>query len=112
METVNAYIPTNSYTDYDGSYAEMEETVATVRLTKAKLVAESTAYDEGGTYVQYLRVPRNVNVNLLREALRHTMGGSSCTHAYDCCGCATRFITTKLIAPRKLQVRTRIYYNY
>ena len=112
METVNAYIPTDSYTDYDGSYAVMEDAIATVRLTAPKKVQDSNGYDEGGAYVQYLRVPRGVDKSLLSEALRHTMGGSSCRHAYDCCGCSTRFIITKMTAPRRMQVKTRIYYNY
>ena len=113
METVHATLPSGgSYTDYYGSRAYNEETVAVVRLTRAKKVAEGNYYDEGGTYLQYLRVPRGVDSAVLSQALRHTMGGSSCTHAYDCCGCASRSIQTKMIAPRKMQVRTKIFFNY
>jgi hypothetical protein len=90
----------------------VEEDVATVRLTPSLKVASGNGYDEGGTYLQYLRVPRGVNKMELADALRHTMGGSSCTHAYDCCGCASRFIMTKMINTRTMQVRTKIYYNY
>ena len=96
---------------YDG-YATDERDVAKVSLTPRVKVADGNGYDEGGTYLQYLRVPRGVNKEELALALRHTMGGSSCTHAYDCCGCASSFIMTKLIAPRTMQVRAKIYYNY
>jgi hypothetical protein len=93
-------------------YDSEERDVATVRLTKATKVASGDSYDEGGTYLQYLRVPRGVDKAELALALRQTMGGSSCTHAYDCCGCASRFIMTKMINTRTMQVRTKIYYNY
>lgn len=113
METVHATLPNGgSFTDYDGRRAYFDEEVATVRLTRAKKVAEGNYYDEGGTYLQYLRVPRGVDTQVLAEALRHTMGGSSCTHAYDCCGCASRFIQTEMIAPRKMKIRTKIFFNY
>jgi hypothetical protein len=112
METVRAYIPGNSYTDYDGRRAYFEDDIATVRLTKAVQVKEGNGYDEGGKYVQYLRVPRGVNKNLLRTALSHTMGGSSCHHAYDCCGCASYHISTKMINSRQMQVQTSVYFNY
>ena len=101
-----------SLIDYDGRRLYIDEDVATVRLTPSKKVADGNGYDEGGTYLQYMRVPRGVNKAELAQALRDTMGGSSCTHAHDCCGCASRFIMTKLIAPRTMQVRTKIFYNY
>ena len=93
-------------------YDSEERDVATVRLTPRKKVKEGNGYDVGGTYLQYLRTPRNVNKAELAQALKETMGGSNCTHSYDCCGCASSFITTKLIAPRTMQVRTKISFNY
>ena len=88
------------------------EFVATVSLTPMKMVKEGDGYDDGGTYLQYLRVPRTVNRLALAQALRDTMGASSCNHSYDCCGCAVRRVTVKMLSKRKMQVRTKVSYNY
>jgi hypothetical protein len=112
MQTVHAFART-SFKYVDGwSHLDSDEFVATVRLTAPKVVEQGEGYDEGDTYVQYTRVPRNISAKDLAQALRDTMGGSNCRHEYDCCGCATRYVRTKLIAPRKLQIRTQISYNY
>ena len=102
----------DSLIDHDGRRLYIDKDVAKVSLTPRKKVADGNGYDDGGTYLQYTRVPRGVNKAELAQALRDTMGGSNCTHAYDCCGCVSRFIMTKLIAPRVMQVRTKITYNY
>lgn len=112
MEQFTAYIPSSRIKDYDGRWLAIDNDVAKVRLTPSKKVQDGNGYDEGGTYLQYMRVPRGVNKNLLRAAVQHTMGGSNCTHDYDCCGCASRAVTTKMISARTMQVRTKIYYNY
>lgn len=113
MEQLTATIYNgDSLIDYDGRRIYIEKDVAKVRLTAAKKVEDGNGYDEGGVYLQYMRVPRGVNKAELAQALRETMGGSDCRHAYDCCGCASRFIMTKLIGTRTMQVRTKIFYNY
>lgn len=112
MQTVHTYIRlTHKYRD-GWSHLDNDEFVATVRLTPPKMVREGEGYDDGGKYVQYMRVPRNVNPGQLEQALRDTLGGSSCRHEHDCCGCATRYVRTKLVTPRKLKVTTSVTYNY
>lgn len=112
METVHAYART-SHKYRDGwSHLDSDKFVATVRLTPPKVTRAGQGYDEGDTYVQYLRVPRATNAKLLQQALRDTMGGSNCKHEHDCCGCASRYVSTKLVAPRKMRVTTRVSYNY
>lgn len=112
MEQVNAYARTsNRYID-KYKHLDGERFVATVRLTPRKLVEESTGYDSGGTYVQYLRVPLGVNTKDLQRALRDTMGYTGCTHSYDCCGCASSYVSTELVAPRRMRVTTSVSYNY
>lgn len=113
MQTFTAYKWNGgSFIGYSGQREYVDSKVATVRLTPTKKVKDSTGYDDGGAYVQYLRVPRGVNAQDLQQALRDTMGGSNCHHSYDCCGCSSRFVTTKMIAPRKMQVRTAVTFNY
>ena len=112
MEQVHAYARlTHKYRD-GWSHLDSDEFVATVRLTAPKMVEEGKGYDEGDTYVQYVRVPRSVNAKLLARALSDTMGGSNCRHEHDCCGCATRYVRVKAIAPRQLKVTTSVSYNY
>ena len=113
MQTVNAILwNSKRIPDYGWGRTYYDEDLATVRLTPRKLVKEGNGYDEGGTYLQYLRVPRNVNKAELSQALCETMGGSNCTHAYDCCGCTSSFIMTKMVGARTMQVRTKISFNY
>jgi hypothetical protein len=112
MQTVHAYRRTShryidAYKHLDG-----EEFVATVKLTPPRMIRAAEDFDDGGSYVQFMRVPRNVNLQALRQALRDTMGYHGCTHEYDCCGCASRSVRTRLVAPRKLRVTTSISYNY
>jgi hypothetical protein len=112
MNIVNAYARTsNRYID-EYKHLDGERFVATVRLTPRKQVEEGNGYDSGGTYVQYLRVPLGVDTGSLRQALRDTMGYSGCTHEYDCCGCASRYVSTKMLTPRKMRVTTHVSYNY
>jgi len=112
MHKVSVYVrTTHQYAD-GWSYLDDDKFVATVRLTPSKQVNVGDGYDMGGTYLQYARVPRNVNKGLLMQALRDTMGGSGCRHTHDCCGCATRYITVTPISSRVLQVRTDVSYNY
>lgn len=112
MEAVNLFArTTNKYRD-GYSYLDNFNYFATVKLTPAKMVREPRDYDDGGTFVQYLRVPAGMDTKQLDRALYDTMGGSNCRHEYDCCGCASRRIFTKMISPRKMMVRTSVSYNY
>ena len=112
METVHAYARTSHRYIDEYKHLDGERFVATVHLTPRKQTAEGNGYDEGGRYVQYLRVPRGVDSSSLRQALRDTMGYSGCTHEYDCCGCASTYVSTAMVAPRKIRVTTRVSFNY
>lgn len=112
MEQVHAYARTSHRYIDEFKHLDSERFVATVRLTPRKMTAEGDGYDSGGTYVQYLRVPLGVNTKDLERALHDTMGYTGCTHDYDCCGCASSYISTKLVAPRKMMVRTSVSFNY
>jgi len=112
MQTVHAYARTSHRYIDEYKHLDGERFVATVRLTPPKVTDEGEGFDDGPTYVQFLRVPRNVDVNDLRQALYDTMSYHGCTHEYDCCGCASRSVRTRLVAPRKLKITTHISYNY
>lgn len=85
--------------------------LCTVRLTPMQQVREGNGYDLGGVYLSYARVPRGKDWRQIARALEQTLEGSRCRHEYDCCGCASRRVTVRLIAPRRLQVRMSVSYN-
>jgi hypothetical protein len=112
MQTVNAHKYTSHLWAPGYRYLDSDVFVAELKLTPRKQVAAPQDYDEGGTYLQYTRVPKNVDTRLAAEALRDTMGGSNCQHEYDCCGCATRHVSVKVLGSRRLRIRTHISLNY
>jgi len=112
MHQVNAYVRVTSNFADGWRHLDDDKFVATVSLTAPRITQHGMGYDEGDTYTQYVRVPRDVSSTELAQALRHTLGGSNCKHDYDCCGCATHSVSIKLTAPRRLLVRTRVSYNY
>lgn len=112
MQTLNVFARTsNKYRD-GWSYMDNFEFVASVKLTPYRLVRKPSDYSDGGTFVQYLRVPRGMDAKVLGRAIEDTVGGSSCRHEYDCCGCTSRRVFTRLVAPRRMKVTTDISYNY
>ena len=112
MEQVHAYARiSHRYID-EYKHLDGERFVATVRLTPRKQTREGNGYDDKGTYVQYLRVPRNVAKKDLAQALRDTMGYSGCTHEYDCCGCSSYYVSVKSTGSRTMQVVTNVSRNY
>lgn len=86
--------------------------LGTLKLTPAKVVREGNGYDDGGTYLQYARIPADVDRQQLAWAVQDTMSGSSCRHEYDCCGCQSTSVRTKFLSTRLLQVRVSVSYNY
>jgi hypothetical protein len=112
METVHAYARTSHRYIDEFKHLDGEKFVATVRLTAPKVTSEGNGYDDRGSYVQYLRVPRNVDKKELARALRDTMGYSGCTHEYDCCGCTSHYVWVESIGPRTMRVKTNVARNY
>ena len=112
MQTVHAYARiTHGYAD-GWRHLDQDRFVGTVRMTPAVQCEEPDGHDDGGSYVQYARAPSGVSLDLLKQALRDTMGGSNCRHEHDCCGCASRYVSVKHVGSRRLVIRTRVSFNY
>jgi len=112
MQAVHAYARiTHGYAD-GWRHLDKDEFVGTVKMTPAVQTEAPKDYDDGGAYVQYARAPSGVNLDLLKQALRDTMGGSNCRHEHDCCGCASRYVSVKHVGSRRLVIRTRVSFNY
>ena len=112
MEKVHAYKRlTHGYAD-GWRHLDKDVYLGSVNMTPAVVTEEPGGYDEGGAYVQYARAPSKVDIKQLIQALRDTLGGSNCRHEHDCCGCAIRYVSIKHLGSRRLQIRTRVSYNY
>lgn len=75
-------------------------------------VREPSGIDGGAVYLQRVIVKGNASRKDVAQALRDTMGGTSCRHEYDCCGCAS---TTVEVLPRRRHsylVKTTVSFNY
>lgn len=86
--------------------------LGTVKMTGPTLVEPGNGYDRGDVVRHAVRLPVGMDPKAAAQALRDTLGGGRCRHEYDCCGCASRSVFTRLISPRRLSVTVRTSYNY
>jgi hypothetical protein len=112
MQTVYAYKRlTHNYAP-GWRHLDKDVFVGAVKLTPPRLTELPNGYDDGGAYVQYGRAPADADMQDLIRGLQDSMGGTSCRHDYDCCGCALYYVSIKHMGSRRLQIRTRVGYNY
>jgi hypothetical protein len=111
MQTVNLF--TRKTFKYADGYSHLDDSeyLATVKLTPPKLVQGGDHLWASKNILQHLRLPVGADPKLYAKALEDTMGGSRCRHEYDCCGCATRRIFTRMLSKRDMLVETFIAYN-
>lgn len=87
----------------------------TVRITPLRSARVSDDFDDGGTYVQYVRLPAQISRKArdrIIRSIKDTISGTSCKHQYDCCGCAIFRATVRPISRRDLLVHTSVSFNY
>jgi hypothetical protein len=94
------------------SHLDRHEYAGTVKVLGGRTTYLAADYDEGDTWLYRVVAPRTLKGTDLTQALRDSMGGSSCQHEYDCCGCASRHASVKRINPRAYSVRVSTTYNY
>ncbi len=105
---------THNFQDGWSSWDNWDYTT-TVRITPMRLARTTNEFDEGGTYIQHVRLPATINRKTRTQIIRSiedTIGGTSCKHQYDCCGCAIRRATVRPISRRHLIVHTHVSFNY
>lgn len=89
--------------------------LTTLRVTPLRSARDSRGFDDGGTYVQYVRLPAGVNRKAKARIIRSiedTISGTGCKHQYDCCGCASHRATVRSISRRDLLIHTSVSFNY
>lgn len=104
---------THKYRD-GWSHEDQHEYLCGAKLTPAKLVREPEGFDDGGTYIMHATVPRGFSprqARAIEQALEDSLGGSSCRHEHDCCGCQIRRVNAKRRGSRFV-VKMDVSYNY
>jgi len=86
--------------------------IGTAKLLQQRMTREPDGHDDGGAYLAKVIVPRELKGRDLSRAIANTMGGSSCRHEHDCCGCPSTSASVKRTSAREYSVHLRVSYNY
>jgi hypothetical protein len=85
----------------------------TVRAPAPRVIEEDWGW--GGVLLYTLKVPGQLSRKehaRIKRAIYHTLGGSSCRHEWDCCGCLRRTVSVQRVSQREYSVRVSAYRNY
>lgn len=83
-----------------------------MRLTPRRLVKAQQDVDGGAVYVRTATLPKGLDAKTVMQALRDTLGGSSCRHEHDCCGCASTHVHARRTGRHRYSVVTTVHFNY
>lgn len=88
--------------------------VGAARLTPWRLVRPGNGHDDGGVYTSTatVRTQDRRAARAVAQALADTLGGSSCRHEHDCCGCAYRFVKARRVGKHRYSMRMNVTFNY
>ena len=87
----------------------------TVRAPAPRVIEEDWGGEHAGVLRYTLKVPGQLSRKehtALKRAIYHTMGGSTCRHEWDCCGCIRRMVSVQRVSKREYSVRISAYRNY
>jgi hypothetical protein len=102
-----------TYQYADGwQHLDSEEFTGTVKVLGATRQIEGAGYDDGGAAHFRVVAPSALKGRDLSRAIGQTLGGSSCRHEHDCCGCATHRASVKRVSPREYAVKVSVSFNY
>ena len=112
MQTLELY-ERDSFTYSDG-WADLDSWahIGTAKMLKARRVQESNGHDDGGAYLAKVIGPSNLKGRDLSRAIAQSIGGSSCRHEHDCCGCPSTSASVKRTSSREYSVYLHVSYNY
>lgn len=111
MNTINLYRRLSHRWAPGWSDLEEEEHVGQARMTPWRMVREPQDYDDGGVYTSVATV-KSRDARHVARALADSLGGSSCRHEHDCCGCSYRNISARRVSRNRYAVRMSVTYNY
>lgn len=89
--------------------------LCTARVPAPRVTKPDYGGDDAGVYQYTLHIPAGASRRdhtLIKRAIYHTIGGTSCRHEYDCCGCIRRSVAVKRVSKREYRVNVSAYRNY
>jgi hypothetical protein len=112
MNTLELYQrETHTYTS-GWSHLDQWEHIGTAKMLQQRMTREPDGHDDGGTYIAKVIAPRNLKGRDISRAIANSLGGSSCRHEHDCCGCPSTSASVKRTSPREYSVHLRVSFNY
>jgi len=94
-------------------YLDQQRYAGTVKvLAGRKLRAPREDREEGWTYRYRVVALSKYRRRDLSQAIRDTMGGSSCQCEHDCCGCASYYADVRRIGSRDYVVDISVTFNH
>jgi hypothetical protein len=94
---------------------DRSEYVGTVKVLAPTKIEEPSEDDDisCGPVYRFRVVARSADKGKdFTAAIEDTLGGSSCQHEYDCCGCVSRFVRARRVSAREYAVIQSTSYNY
>jgi hypothetical protein len=115
MQHINLYLRrTFRYADGWASL-DQHSYLHTVRAPAPRVIEEDWGGEHAGVLRYTLKVPGQLSRKEhahIKRAIYHTLGGSSCRHERDCCGCLGRTVSVQRVSTREYSVRVSAYRNY
>ena len=96
---------TNAKSPYTGNYYRF-------KVLGARVWSTGNGYDEGERVSFRVLGSKKHDQADQRLALSASINGRSCTHDYDCCGCASTYASVRKVKPGVFAVQARTSYNY
>lgn len=82
------------------------------KVLAGRVWSTGNGYDEGERVSFRVIGSKTLSQGDQRLTLLRSMNGSSCTHSYDCCGCASTYASVRKVKPGVFAVQARTSYNY
>lgn len=82
------------------------------KVLGARIWSQGNGYDEGQRVSFRVIGSKTLSQADQRLALSASINGGSCTHDYDCCGCASTYASVRKVKPGVFAVQARTSYNY
>ena len=114
MQTITLSLRrTSRYADgYD--YLDAWEDLTSARMTPVRVTRPGNGFDDAGVYTVEIRVPARSRLDPVdvMQAIRDTLGGTSCRHEHDCCGCVTRYAGARRVGRHRYLAHVRLSRNF
>lgn len=102
---------THSYVDSCSSMDSWGESFR-FKMLAGKQTIKPKGFDDGGTHRYRIIGSKKLSQKKQAQALHDTLSHHGCTHEYDCCGCASHYVTITRIKPGLFSASIKTSFNY